>query len=118
MTAIVEARRHIEGLMRPGEKLKAALPRIARTVGINPRRARSLWSGHAVTRADELDALREASAKEAAHAIRTENLIHARTLEEHAARLAVVDPDFHREAIDELRDLARRARALAAGDRP
>lgn len=116
MSAVVEARRHVAGLMRPGERLQQALPRIASRIGVTARRARALWSGEAVIKAEELDALRTERARVAEHAIRTETMNHARTLEEQAARLAIIDADFHQREIDRLRHLARRARHLASGE--
>lgn len=112
----VETRHHIEVLMRPGERMKAAFPRIARLIGSKPRRVRQLWSGEVTDpKARELDALRDARAKAAEHALSLESLDHARTLEAHASRLAIIDPEFHRSEIARLRDMARRARSLSDG---
>lgn len=119
MSAIPETRQHIELLIRPGERLKQAFPRIARMIGANPRRVRQLWSGEVTDpKARELDALRAARAKAAEIAITTESLRHASDLEIHASRLALLDPDVHGAEITRLRDLAGRARALAHGARP
>lgn len=115
----VETRQHIHVLIRPGERLKQAFPRIARIIGVKPRRVRQLWSGEvADPRSREIDALRAATAKAAEHALTTESLAHAVTLESHAARLALLDPEFHRAEIDRLRDMARRVRHLACGGQP
>lgn len=114
MSAIVESRTHIQGLRRPGEPLKLALPRIARRARMSVRRLRSIWEATTtVIRAEELDALRAARAAEAERALTVEAMDHARALEEHAARLAIVDPEFHGEDIARLRALAARYRSKA-----
>jgi hypothetical protein len=113
MSAIVEAKRHVEGLMRPGERLQQAFPRIARIVGVKPRRVKQFWQADAKPRADELDALRAARVRASEAAIRAEVIDHAAILDAQAARLASIDPDFHGPEIARLRSLAGRARALA-----
>jgi hypothetical protein len=116
MSACVESRRHIEGLLFPGERLKSAFPRIASLINVTPRRVRQLWAGDVKSpTADELDALRSVATRRAERALTEENLNHAATLERQASRLATIDPDFHRAEIARLRQLAQRARNLASG---
>lgn len=117
MSAAVEARRHIEAIVRPNEPLKAAFPRIASMLRIAPRRVRQLWADPSTRpRAEELDALRAARAAASERAITRELTEHAAFLETQAARLAIIDPDIHGPEIDRLRGLARRARNAAGGE--
>jgi len=111
MSAIVEARSHLRALKPDYEPLKCALPRIARRLHISVRRLRSMWDGTAtVVYAEELDAMRSARAAKAEQSLKTDTLAHALELESHAARLAQIDPDFYREEVARLRDVAGRAR--------
>lgn len=115
--SLVEARQHVEALLRPNEPLKTGFPRVAALIRVTPRRIRQFWEGSAHRpRADEIDALRAARAAASERAITRELLDHAAFLETQAARLAVIDPDIHGPEIDRLRDLASRARRAASGE--
>lgn len=114
--ATAEARDHVASLVNQFPRdvpLKAALPAIARRVGMTARRVTAIWHREArAIHSAEMDALRAAVSKEA----RNELLRTAGQLEAMAHRLAVVDPEMAGPQIDAMRDAARRARNLADGD--
>lgn len=116
MSIAIQARAHIGAIVQsvaPHLPLKSALPRAAIFVGINARRARALWNREARSvLAEEIQALEAARARIAERALTSEIHDHANRLEVHAARLATICPDRHREEVARLRDLARRARAF------
>ncbi len=120
MSIALQARSHIGAIVQfvaPSLPMKSALPRVAAYVGINARRARALWNKEArAVLASEIHALEAARARIAERIITKEISEHANTLEVHASRLALSDPDFHREEIARLRRLAGRARNFLSGE--
>ena len=111
MSAIVEAQSTVRDMASPFPTLKQAWRPIARRLGISPRRVRSFYEGSAEPSGSELDRIRSARLSFSQDKITTELLIHAADLEGHAARLALLDPDFYGPDIARLRDAARRARS-------
>lgn len=91
-----------------GDKIKAAIDRASRRVGLPYWRAFDIWYGKARRIEQyELDAIDEALDKKRREAARNE-LHELRTavlrLE---ARLSQIDPDFNRPSIDAARDMVR-----------
>jgi hypothetical protein len=111
--AQIEARGRIEaiiGPIKPSDKLKAILPRIARMVGITPRRAQALWSGEAKRiESHEMDRLR-------VEARRAEHLRTATQLDGAAHALLALDYEANRSEAASLRAAADRYRNLARGE--
>lgn len=95
MTAACEARDLIATIAGPqalGCRIKTALDRVARRVGMNPRRVRALWHGEARRiEADELEALRRAAKLETP--ARDELAALRETVARLEAYLVSVDPD-------------------------
>lgn len=114
MTIAIQARAHIGAVLQfvaPQLPLKSALPRAAAFIGINARRARSLWNREArAVLADEIHALEAARARIAERIITRDIQNHANTMELYAARLASVDPEGNRAEVARLRRLASQAR--------
>lgn len=101
--AIREAQGHLRALVDAhgaSVPLKAALPSVARKIGLGARRVRAIWHGEA-RRIDghELDALRAAAKPK-------EQNTHAARLIAAALSLEAIDADFHRAEIDRLRNVA------------
>lgn len=117
MSAAVEARQLVASIAGPsaiGGKIKEALFRVALQTGLSERRVRGIWNRESrAIRAEEMDALRRA-ARGRAHANEADD-ISAR-LSALEARLAAIDPEFHRGEIERLGALNRRVRNLAAGE--
>lgn len=119
-SALSEARGHVAsliGTMPPGDRLKAAFPRLARRLRMSERRVRAIWHGEAkAILADEMDLLRREAAeterKRGSHA----TLDYAARLEGDAAALEAIDAAFHGQSIDRLRDTARLIRRAVAGE--
>lgn len=97
-----------------GEDRKNSIPRLARLLNWTPRRVRAAFDGEAKRFSwEEIEDLRAAKAHAAEHALTKKAPFYAQDLDDHAARLEQIDPDFYRADIDRYRDLARRARGLA-----
>lgn len=112
VSAVAEARFHIERAIRPfapGTPLKVLFPRVARLLGVTPRRVETLWLGTARrVDSDEMDRLR--------NLVRVQPIedFHATGFERDAARLEALDADFYGPEIARLRGLAVRAGNLSA----
>ena len=112
MSSAAEAQGYAARLIdMAGLPLKAALPAIARRIGISPRRLKALRYGEATKiGADELSALKAATIKQQV----SDAANHASRLEAMAARLAAADPEFHAASIAQAIEQARRLRNLIA----
>ena len=100
-----------------GLPLKSALPRVAARIGITARRAKALWNMESRTILhEEIEALEREIARISERELTSGIHKHAARLEGYASRLALSNPDLHREEIDRLRDLARRVRGILAGE--
>ncbi len=110
MSAAFEAKEMLKAIAEPitlGENLKSILPRIARRCGLPERRIKGIWHNEArAIRSDELAALKAAASKP--KALPNENISDRLLRVEQ--RLAAIDPDFYREHMAVLRDLAGRNR--------
>lgn len=120
VSAIAEASFRLRRIAEPrpvGDRVKAAIDRAAKRVGLPTQRVENLWYGEArVVKAEEMDAIR-----------RTDEArqLKERTARDQAAelgalfagvaeRLRQIDPDFHRDNVASLLDAAG---ALGAMDR-
>lgn len=95
----------IAGARSPGESVKAVIGRVCRSLrkfGLSANRVRDLWYAdpRVSVRVDELEALRSAAAD-------VESKKHVERLFAAAASLEAIDEDFHRQSIDQLREIAR-----------
>lgn len=119
-SALHEARGHVAALigqLPPGDRLKAAFPRVARRLRMSERRIRAIWHGEAkAILADEMDLLRREAANTERKRGTNATLEYAARLEADAAALEAIDPDFHRGSIDRLRDTACVIRRAVAGE--
>lgn len=125
MSAVVEARHLISDIAGPlpaGTQIQEMLTRVARVTGMGQRRLRGIWNSEArALRAEELDALREAArrrrAQEATDRHEFQELTKRLALLE--ARVAQIDPEFHRASLDACREQANAVghmdRAMAQG---
>lgn len=112
MSPAVEAREHIALILDERQPLKTALPRIARRLGITPRRVRALWNGEARRiEAAEINALRAAALQQQVSDAQQQ----ANRLEALAARLEGSNASVFAADIDAARQQARRLRDLIAG---
>ena len=122
MTAsvLLEARGHVSALVGPqqrGDYLKNAIPRVARRLGLPERRIKAFLYGEAKSiRADEMDLLRQAADTAARKKASNGTLEYAARLEADAEALEAIDPDFHRDSVDRLRNTARLIRRAVAGE--
>lgn len=94
----------IGGSLRPTETTSSWLYRIAEATGLHYRTVRGIWHGETPSRNSELK-LRQAAEK-----IENENRNTAARIEQIAQRLQAIDPEFHREHMDTLRNLATQHR--------
>lgn len=96
-----------------GRPLKSALPRVAARIGITARRAKALWNMESrKILHEEVEALEREIARISERELTSGIHKHAARLEGYASRLALSNPDLHREEINRLRDLARRVRGI------
>lgn len=103
--------------LAPGLPLKSALPRVAARIGITARRAKALW--HKETRTilhAEIEALEREIARISERELTSGILTHANRLEGYASRLALSDPELHREEIARLRRRAQLVRSVFADE--
>lgn len=114
MSVASAARAHLSTIMihvAPGLPLKSALPRVAAHLKFNARRVRALWNREARSILhEEMAAMERELARISERELTTGLQHHANRLEGYASRLAMADPDFHREEIDRVRNVARWAR--------
>lgn len=119
-SVLLEAQGHVSALIGPrlpGERVKRAIPQIARRLGMSERRVKAFLYGEAKSvRADEMDLLRQAADTAARKKASHGTLEYAARLEADAEALEAIDPDFHRESIDRLRNTARLIRRAVAGE--
>lgn len=101
----------------PGIPLKSAFARIGASLGFKARRLKMFWHEEAPSiRHEEIVALERELARIAERELTTGIYKHAARLEGYASRLAISNPDLHREEIDRLRNLARRVRNVLADE--
>ena len=113
VSAVAEAAFRLRRIAEPcpvGDRVKAAIDRAARRVGLPTQRVENLWYGEArLVKAEEMDAIRRADEA---------RLTKERSAREQAAelgalfagvaeRLRTQDEDFHRDDIASLVDAAR-----------
>lgn len=112
-----KALRHLAEPRPVGDRVKAAIGRAARKAGLPYWRAFDLWyaKAHRID-AVELEKIRAAQ-RETAKGGARELYDLAKQIEALAQRLSAVDADFTEPHVDALRDLARRSRDMAAGER-
>lgn len=115
VSTAVEARSHLATLIGDDRRpLKALLPRLATTLGMNPRRVRALWSGEARRiEHDEIMQLRAATIKKQVADARA----YADRLESLAYILEAKDSAFHAADIADARAQVCRLRNVAGGTR-
>lgn len=116
----IETAKALRRLAEPrpvGDRVKAAIGRAARKAGLSYWRTFDLWYAKAhridAVEVERIRAAERATAKGAAH----ELYDLASQIEVLAERLASVDADFSQPHVDALRDIARRSRDMAAGDK-
>jgi hypothetical protein len=120
VSAVAEAAFRLRRIAEPrpvGDRVKAAIDRAARRVGLPVSRVENLWYGEArAVRAEEMDAIRRADvAREAKEQTARDQAAALGVLFAGVAeRLRQVDPNFHRDDVAGLLDAAR---ALGALDR-
>src|SRR5215813_396265 len=96
----------IGGDLRPDENRKAWLYRVASLSNVHFRLVRAAWHREPVSKETER------RLRTAAERLHRETLNTAVRLQQIAARLEAIDPDFHRADVDALRALARRHRDM------
>jgi hypothetical protein len=101
----------IGGNLQPRENRKAWLARVAAVAGLHPRLVEAVWWG------DGASWNTQQKLRSAAEAKQNETRELAARLEQIASRMAAIDPDFHREDMAALRDLATRYRGLDRGEK-
>jgi hypothetical protein len=114
------ARAHLGTIMvhvAPGLPLKSAIPRVAARIGLNVRRVRALWNreARAILHAD-MEALERELARIAERELTTGLMKNADRLEGYASRLALSNPELHREEIARLRRRAHLVRGVLASE--
>ncbi len=107
MSVAVEAAESLRALA-PDGPVETRWRRLARALGFGERRVKALYYREA-RRIDaaEMDTIRAALAHRG-EATRSKARRHGQFFKDQAARLQAVDPEFYREEIDRLRNLARR----------
>lgn len=97
----------------PNSRIKEAIPKAAKFLGLGERRVRAIWAQEArVLQVSDEEALFEAEVRISEHFMEKEVERHANRLEYAALRFAAKCPDTYRARIDRCRALARRVRGL------
>lgn len=107
MNATIEMRDHVRLIgwpQFPDEQVLFRIERVARRLGITPRRARAFWYGEATNiPAEHMDKARRLARAPLEEEARNEFAELQNRIARLEAALAVQDEDFHRPAIDALR---------------
>jgi hypothetical protein len=120
VSAVAEAAFRLRRIAEPrpvGDRVKAAIDRAAKRVGLPTQRVENLWYGEArIVKAEEMDAIRRADdARQAKEQSAREQAAELGSLFAGVAeRLRQIDPDFYRDNVAALLDAAG---ALGAVDR-
>lgn len=112
VNAVAEAAFRLRRIAEPrpvGDRVKAAIDRAAKRAGLPIQRVENLWYGEArIVKAEEMDAIRKADdARQAKEQSAREQAAELGALFAGIAeRLRQIDPDFHRDNVNQLLDAA------------